>query len=190
MKLNRSLFSFVLLVLLQSVPSVGNAQKLSEQEQSIKRPSLIVIGKVSATLDLVRPEKLTGTVRILPSGDRIAELPKPSEYYVGTVYQFRVEELLKGNKTARAGQTITVLVPGLANTSDRVILSPRFRYLLQLSLLNDAEEYQSMMLMDLNHPSAARQQLDPRTTYVILSDPNGAIPVTAENKRLIENIRH
>ena len=42
----------------------------------------------------------------------------------------------------RSGQTITILIPGPTNVSDRVVLSPQHKYLLKLSLLNeDVEKY-------------------------------------------------
>jgi len=188
MKSKTLLSSFILFAVLHPVLSMAPGQKSGEQGQPVEGASLIVMGRVSANFALVRPDKLAGNgLRTLPNGEKTVELPNPSEYYAGTVYQFRVDEVLKRNKVPRPSQTITVLVPGPI-ASDRVYLSPTSRYLLQLSPLSDAEKYKGMEVMDLNHPAAAKQQFDPRTTFVIINDLHGAVPVTAQNKDLIDSI--
>lgn len=108
----RSLLSISLMVLLQSTSSAERVQKSSDE--TINDPSLIVIGRVSETLDLILPDKLTVNARTLPNWNEIGELPKLSEYYAGTICYVRISEIIKGNKIVRSGQIITVLIPGSA----------------------------------------------------------------------------
>ncbi len=50
----------------------------------------------------------------------------------------------------RSGQTITILIPGPPNVSDRVVLFLQRKYLLKLSLLNeDVKKYKGTAVMDL-----------------------------------------
>lgn len=92
-----------LLVVLQPTSSAISVQKLGGGPTK-DDTSVILIGGVSETFDLVRPDKLTGNTQPLPNGNEIAELPKLSEYYAGTIYHVRISEIIKGNKIVRSGQ--------------------------------------------------------------------------------------
>lgn len=177
----------VLLIVLQPTLSAIRGQKSGEEP--IKDSSVIVIGVVSGTADLIRADKLTTTARTLPNGNEIAELPQRSEYYVGTIYQVRIIEIIKGNKMARSGQTITILIPGPGNVSDSVVLFAQRKYLLQLSSLVDAEKYKGTVVMDLAHSSEAKQPFDSQNVFMPVNHFNNAVPVTEDNKELIERIR-
>jgi hypothetical protein len=184
---NRLLLSIVLLVSLQPTSSAVRVQKSGGEPT--KDPSIIVIGGVSETFDLVRPDKLTGNAHTLPNGDRIAELPQLPEYYAGTIYQLRIDEIIKGNKLVRSGQIITVLIPGPPNVSHRVTLSAQHKYLLQLSSLADAEKYKGTVVMDLSQPAGAKQPFDSHNVFTPIRDVNNAVPITTDNKELIKRIK-
>ncbi|HET6974864.1 MAG TPA: hypothetical protein VFI24_00960 [Pyrinomonadaceae bacterium] len=184
---NRLLLCIVLLVFLQPTSSAEHVQKSSDEP--INDPSVIVIGGVSETFDLVLPDKLTVNARPLPNGNEIAELPKLSEYYAGTIYHVRISEIIKGNKIVRSGQIITVLIPGPPNVSHRVILSAQRKYLLQLASLADAERYKGMVVMELGNPSSAKEPFDSHNVFAPVKDINNAVPVTEDNKDLIKRIR-
>jgi len=184
---NRLLLCIVLLIFLQSMASAGRLQKSGEPTHN--DASIIVIGGVSETFALVRPDKLTGNTRSLPNGNEIAELPKLSEYYAATIYHVRIGEIIKGNKIVRSGQIITVLIPGPPNVSDRVILSAQRKYVLQLASLADAEKYKGMVVTDLGNPSSDKKALISQNVFTLISDVNNAIPVTEDNKELIKRIR-
>ncbi len=185
---NRFLLGVVLLAVLQSSSGVGGKQK--SDMQPAKSATVISIGEVTRTLTLVRPDKLSGSARKLPNGQVAVELPRLSEYSVGTIYEFRADEVLKGNKVVEAGQTIKVLVPGPGNVSDIAAPTSTHPYLLQLALLkDDPEKYVGMVVMDFADPSFGKQQFDVHTTYSIVGYPHGAVPVTEENKRIIQSIR-
>lgn len=184
---NRLLLCIVLLVFLQPTSSAGRLQKSSEEP--INDPSVIVIGGVLETSDLVRPDKLTVNARTLPNGNEIAELPQLSEYYAGTIYHVRISEIIKGNKLVRSGQIITVLIPGPPNVSHRVTLSAQRKYLLQLASLADAEKYKGMVVMELGNPSSAKDPFDSHNVFTLVRDVNNAVPVTADTKELIKRIR-
>lgn len=180
----------VVLSLALQFPSTTASVSKESEELATKSAAVVSIGAVSGTLALVRPDKLTGNTRTLPDGQEIAELPQPREYYVGHNLSVSPCGDTQGNKMVRVGQTITVLVPGLANTSDRVALLPEHKYLLQLSpLKDDAREYEGMVVMDLAHLPAAKQPFALQNTYTIIRDLHGALPVTMENQNLIKVIR-
>ena len=184
---NRLLLCIVLVVFLQPTSSAERLQKSGEEP--INDPSVVVIGGVSETFDLVRPDKLTVNARTLPNGNEIAELPKLSEYYAGTIYHLRISEIIKGNKIVRSGQIITVLIPGPPNVSHRVILSAQRKYLLQLFSLTDAEKYKGMVVMKLANPSSAKEPFDSHDVFTLISDFNNAVPITKDTKELIKRIR-
>jgi hypothetical protein len=178
----------VLLVVLQPTSSAISVQK-SGGGPTKDDTSVILIGGVSETFDLIRPDKLTVNARTFPNGNEIAELPKRSEYYVGTIYQVRINEIIKGNKMVRSGQTITILIPGPGNVSDGVVLFAHRKYLLQLSSLADAENYKGTVVTDLAHSSAAKRPFESQNVFTIVNHFNNAVPVTEDNKELIERIR-
>jgi hypothetical protein len=183
----RFLLYVLLLVVLLAMPCTSMAQKADVQ--LVKTPA-ILIGTISSTSSLVRLDKLGGSVRTLPNGQQVPELPRQSEYLVGTVYQVQINEIIKGNKMVRSGRTITILIPGPTNVSDRVVLSLQHKYLLKLSLLNeDMEKYKGTALMDLAHPSAVKRQFDSRDVFTVTAEIYNAVPITKENKELIERIR-
>jgi hypothetical protein len=184
---NRFLPCIVLLVVLQPTLSAIRGQK-SDAEPN-EDSSVIVIGVISGTSDLIRADKLTTTARTLPNGNEIAELPKLSEYYAGTIYHLRISEIIKGNKIVRSGQIITVLIPGPPIVSHRVIMSAQRKYLLQLSSLVDAEKYKGTVIMDLAHSAEDKQPFDFHNVFTPVRDVNNAVPVTEENKELIKKIR-
>src|SRR5262249_46032146 len=181
------LLCVLLLVVFLLMPYVLLAQKASVQ---LVNASTILIGTISSTSSLVRLDKLGGSVRTLPNGQQVPELPRQSEYLVGTVYQMRINEIIKGNKMLRSGQTIIILIPGPANVSDRVVLSLQRKYLLKLSSLDeDIEKYKGTALMDLAHPSGVTRQFDSRDVFTVTAEIYSAVPITKENKELIERIR-
>lgn len=183
----RFLLCVLLLVVFLQMPCPSLAQKADVQ--LVKTPA-IVIGTILSTSSLVRLDKLGGSVRTLPNGQEVSELPRQSDYLVGTIYQVRINEIIKRNKMVRSGQTITILIPGPANVSDRVVLSMQRKYLLKLSLLNeDVEKYKGTAVMDLAHPSAEKRQFDPRDVFTVTSELDNAVPITEGNKEQIERIR-
>lgn len=184
---NRLLCCVALLVVLHPAISALGVQKSGGGPT--KDSSLTVIGSVSGTLDLVRADKLTANVRTLPNGDKIAELPQRSEYYVGTIYKFQIDEVVRGNKTIRSGQSINVLILGPGSVSHRVVLSAQRKYLLQLSLLDVSEKYKGTVVMDLAQPSGAKQPFDSQNVFMLIGDINSAVPVTKDTKELVKRIR-
>ena len=178
----------VLLVVLQPTSSAISVQK-SGGGLTKDYTSVILIGGVSETFDLVRPDKLTGDAQLLPNGNEITELPKLSEYYAGTIYHVRISEIIKGNKIVRSGQIITVLIPGPPNVSHRVILSAQRKYLLQLASLADPEKYKGMVVMELGNPSSVKKPFDSHNVLTPTKHFYNAVPVTEDNKELIKRIR-
>lgn len=184
---NRIVPCVLLLVVLQPTSSAMRVH--GSGEEPIKGPSVIVIRVVSRTSDLIRPDKLAANSRTLPNGNEIAELPKPSEYYVGTIYKVRINEIIKGNKIVRAGQIITILIPGPRNVTHTVTLSAERKYLIQLQSLTNVEKYEGTVVMDLAQSSEAKHPFDSHDVFTLISDVNTAVPVTEDNKELIKRIR-
>ncbi len=185
---NRFLLCVLLLGVFLPTPCTSMAQKADVQP--VKRPSAILIGTVLSKLSLVRLDKLGGSTLTLSNGQQVSELPRQSEYLVGTIYQFRINEIIKGNKMIHSGQTISILIPGPTNVSERVALFSERKYLLQPSLLDeDAEKYKGTAVMDLAHPSALKQQFDPHNVFTVTSEIHSIVPITEGNKGLIERIR-
>jgi len=116
----RSLVCLVVLAISLTASSNLVAQKSDVDPD--REPLAILIGRASNTSSLVRPEKLYGTGQ---------NLPQASEYLVATIHKFRIDEVVRGNKTIRPGQTISVLIPGPVNVTHRVTLSAQRKYLIR-----------------------------------------------------------
>lgn len=178
MNLIRSFLCLVVLTISLTTSSHLSAEK-SDVEPD-KEPLALLIGRARSTSSLIRPEKLYGT------GEN---LPQPSKYRAGTIYKFQIDEVLRGNKTFRRGQTITVLIPGPGNVSHSVWLSLERRYLIQLASLVDAEKYKGTVVMGVADPSATKEPFDPHDVYTLIRDIDGAVPVTDDTKELIKRIK-
>lgn len=180
MSLIRSLLCLGILTICLPASSHLVAQKSEVHPE--REPLAILIGRASSRLSLVHPEKLYG------SGQN---LPQRSEYVVGTVYKFRIDEVVRGNKTIRPGQTISLLILGPGNVTHTVSLSAQRKYLIQLASLVDAEDYRGTAVMDLADPSNKKQPFDSHDVFTLISDINSAVPITEDkdNKELIKRIR-
>ena len=178
MKLIRSLLCLVVLTLSLITSSHLLAQRSDVQPD--KEPLIILIGRATNRSSLVRPDKLYGDGQ---------NLPQPKDYRAGTIYKFQIDEVVKGNKRIRSGQTITILVPGPGNVSHSVWLSAQRTYLLQLSSSVDAENYKGTVVMDFAQPSPTQQPFDSYDVFTLISDINSAVPVTEDNKELIKRIK-
>jgi hypothetical protein len=178
MNLIRSLVCLVVLAISLTASSNLVAQKSDVDPD--REPLAILIGRASNTSSLVRPEKLYGTGQ---------NLPQASEYLVATIHKFRIDEVVRGNKTIRPGQTISVLIPGPVNVTHRVTLSAQRKYLIQLASLVDGEKYKGTVVMDLAHPSELKQPFDPHDVFTLIRDINSAVPITEDTKGLIKRIR-
>lgn len=178
MNLIRSLLCVVLFM----IPLTASSHLVAEKSdvQPDKEPLAILIGRAISTSSLIRPEKLYGT------GEN---LPQPSEYRAGSIYRFRIDEVVKGNKTIRSGQTISVLIAGPGNVSHSVWLSAQRQYLIQLASLVDAEKYKGTVVMGFADPSATKEPFDSHDVYTLITDVNSAVPVTEDNKELIKRIK-
>ena len=176
-----SIRSLLCLIVL-TIPLITSSHLMAQKSdvQPDKEPFAILIGRATSTSSLIRPEKLYGTGQ---------NLPQASEYRAGTIYRFRIDEVIKGNRTIRSGQTISVLIPGPGNVSHSVWLSAQRQYLIQLGSLVDVEKYKGTVVMGVADPSATKEPFDPHDVYTLISNVNSAVPVTEDNKELIKRIR-
>jgi len=127
-------------------------------EMVVTNSSLIAVGVVLHENQVVWPEKL------YPGPQ---ELPQRSKYMAGTVYQVRIQEIVKGDKKARVAATIEILIPGASGTSDSPTLVLGRKYLVCLSFPGVGEkEYEGAVLMDLKHSPSQFNRLDFKTVYI------------------------
>ena len=178
MNLIRSLLCLIVLTISLSASGHFSAQRSDVQPD--KESLVILIGRATSRSSLVRQDKLYGDGQ---------NLPQPKDYRAGTMYKFQIDEVVKGNKKIRSGQTITILVPGPWNVSHSVWLSAQRTYLLQLSSSVDAENYKGTVVMDFAQPSPTQQPFESYGVFTLLSDINSAVPVTEDNKELIKRIK-
>jgi len=177
MNLIRSLLCLVALMISLTASSHLVAQK---SDGRADKPLAVLIGQATSTSSLVRPEKLYGTGK---------NLPQASEYLVGTIFKFRIDEVVRGNKTIRSGQTISVLIPGPRNVTHSVWLSAERKYLIQLACLVDAEKYKGTVVMGFADPSAAKEPFDSDNVFTLISGMDAAVPINTGTKDLIKRIK-
>ena len=178
-----NLIPSLLCLIVLTIPLITSSHLMAQKSdvQPDKEPLAILIGRATSKSSLIRPEKLYGTGQ---------NLPQPSEYRAGTIYRFRIDEVVvKGNKTIRSGQTISVLIPGPGNVSHSVWLSAQRQYLIQLASLVDAEQYKGTVVMGVADPSATKEPFDPHDVYTLISGIDSAVPITEDSKELIKRIR-
>jgi hypothetical protein len=156
--------------------------------------SPVIIGVVEEPWQkVIRPDKAPKAGKIIPQADGtyIAEVPqRSSDYVVGYIYHFRVQEILKRDQWVRTNQIIQIFVP--ESLEEGVSLPTKQRFLLALSRFEPKKEvFANTSVSRMSEPLSKRgAPFDLRARYYrIAADRNGAISITTKNLKLIEEIK-
>lgn len=168
----------------------GYSTTNADQNPLIEESSAIVVGIIEEQLSVIRPDKIAGASKIRPDGRVMTELPNPSEYMVGSLYRFRVDEVIKKDRGVKKGYVISIFVPGRGTTTHSPAFVKGQRFLIFLSALKeDDKEYEGTSVVNVRNASAGGKRFNPRDIYGVVSGLRGAVPITTENRAIVNEIR-
>lgn len=153
--------------------------------------SNMIIATVERKYWVVHPDKMTSKGTPLPDGKIAVELPKPQDYVVGSLYNVRVEQILKKGKGATASKSIQIFTPGfMASFHTSAPLLEGRKYLLFLELLNpEVGTFSDTKVHKLGADLATAEKFNPKSTFTVIQASNGALEITENNGRVIEEVK-
>jgi len=166
---------------------LASATNLPAQDAPVKESTVIAVGVVQEILSIIRPDKLSHT-RTLADGRKIVELPIPAEYMAGTLYRVRVEDVIKGERKVGKGTVISVLIGGSGSLHALVLVKDQ-RFVIFLSPLKGDDEYKGTLVMSHDNNLSSSKQFNAKGSYVVVSGRAGVIPVTATNRKMINEVK-
>lgn len=117
-------------------------------------------------------------------------IQNPSDYVVGEIYRFRVDEAVKADKPAKSSKILNVFVPGMFPTEGQAALVEKQKYILFLSPLkaND-KQFSGTMIMNPRKSSDMPTTFDPTSNYSVVEDGRGVVALASGNTKLLDEIK-
>ena len=154
-----------------------------------KESSVIVVGVVEKYQSIIRRDKMASTVKQLPDGNKIAELPNPDNYVVGHLVRLRVQEILKNDGMVKSRGIVSIYVPGAFPLEGMPSFVEKERYLVFLSPLKaDRQSFAGATIFQLPE-SSKEPSFDPSSKYVVLRGDSGSINLTSRNRNVINEVK-
>ncbi|HXG91300.1 MAG TPA: hypothetical protein VNN73_02895 [Blastocatellia bacterium] len=151
--------------------------------------ALIVTGVVESSSWVVHPDKMETTSTPLPNGNVRLKLPNPVEFVVGSIYRVNVEEVIKKYGKIKVGSQISVFIPGFMTTEQPSLVEKK-SYLLFLSPLEaDSEQFAGTIVYKPSEPFRNTARFNPQSGYGIVQGQNGAIHISSDNIRVIDDVK-
>src|SRR6185503_20871832 len=142
--------------------------------------AMIVTGVVESSSWVIRPERRVTSTTSLPDGKVIVKPPNPAEYLVGTIFQVKVDRVIKKQGTVKVGSRIRVFVPGFMTTEQPALVEKQ-NYLLFLSkFAADRVTFAGTMTYKPRKQTDSVVRFKPELTYVVAAGPNGAIRISSD----------
>lgn len=118
------------------------------------------------------------------------QLPNPAEFVIGRVTRLRVDEVVKGGRVTKAGNTINIFLPGWAASEASVGFVKGKRYLLLLSYLGTStSNFKDAGIYQPSAPSSKLLSFDPKQYFSVVSGSSGALPYDEGHQATIVNIK-
>jgi hypothetical protein len=155
----------------------------------VKESAVIVVGKVQEEWELIFPKKAISQETPLKDGQVLFTLPNPAEYVVGRIVRLRIDEVIKPYKKLKAGDTITIFLRGRVPYERDAFFLEKQKYLAYLCpLKTDGKEFLDTAI---SKPGATPPEVrfDAKSSYVVNGGNGAAIRLTAENSKLVQEVK-
>jgi len=118
-------------------------------------------------------------------------IANPRDYVVGSLYNVRVEKILKNDNGVRIRRTLRVFVPGfMASAHEGGALLPQGKYLVFLERLNlEDGTFSGTKVHKPETKSANGENFDPKSSFAIVQSGNGAVQITKKNLGIIGQVQ-
>jgi hypothetical protein len=134
---------------------------------------------------------MSSSGKVLPDGTVEGSLPNPRDFVVGSLYQLRVEQILKRNKKVTTASRVEIFVPGyMAGHGTPVFLEGK-KYLVFVRPLNPEGDALNGTFIYKPGVGASEKmvQFRPESKYAVVRGEHGLIGITEKNLRIIDEVK-
>src|SRR5215208_8532882 len=132
--------------------------------------STVLVGVVESKSWVVRKDRMSSSIKVLPDGTVEGDLPNPRDYVVGNLYRLHVEQVLKINKKVMTASRVEIFVPGYMASHGAPIFLEGKKYLVFVRPLNpEGDSFNGTFTYKSG--SGAREkmmQFKPELNYVVV----------------------
>lgn len=161
------------------------------QSQTPGRPAWNVLAKESTTIvtGTVTVEKLWVIDPNKRRGDS-RNIPNPADFVIGHIIHLKVDDVILKDGKAKVGSVIRIFVPGRMPTEGMPAFVPRQRYAVFLSPLKaEKDQFAGTASYQPGAPFGQERAFDPNTSYAVVRNDHGVVPLTVENSKILKEIR-
>ena len=161
------------------------------QAQTPGRPEWNVLAKESTAI-------VTGTVTegklwVIDPNKRRSDstnIPNPADFVIGRIIHLKVDDALLKDGKAKVGSVIEIFVPGWMSTEGMPAFVPGQRYAVFLSPLKaEKNQFAGTARYQPGTSFGQEKSFDPSTSYAVVRNAHGVVPLTAENSKIQKEIR-
>ena len=178
-------------VLLSCLVARAQLPVASSLGQLAHKSDAVIVAVVQSKAWVVRPEKMLIGQKTHPNGNVEVPIPNPRDYVVGSLYNVRVEQILKNDNGVRTRRTLRVFIPGfMASAHEGAALVPGERYLVFLERLNSRDgTFSDTRVHTPETKSANVENFDPNSSFTIVQSGNAAVQITKKNLAIIRQVQ-
>lgn len=163
----------------------------SSLEALPRKSDTVMVAIVESKAWVVRPEKMVGGQTTLPGGNIGVGIPNPRDYVVGSLFNVRIEQILKKHNRVRTSRTLRIFVPGfMASAHESAALVLTGKYLLFLERLeSEGGTFSGTRVHKPDAIAASQEKFDPKSSFTIVQSGNGAVQITEKNLKIIDQVK-
>ena len=172
----------------------ASAGQVGQQRELAEGSDVIIAGRVTGVWWIFDEEKAKQREAAekptrLPDGTYSAPMRIwDQNVVIGRGYRVVVAEVIKGGEKVKIGQTITVYMPHLLNPGSQAVLVEKRRYLLLLRHVRATEQLERARINSTMIVQGGRP-IDFDTLYSVTGDRQGAIEITGDEKKVIDQFK-
>lgn len=160
-------------------------------DELARKSDAVIVAIVESKAWVVRPEKMLAEQKQLPNGSVEVGIPNPRDFVVGSLFNVRIEQILKEHNGVRRGRTVRIFVPGfMASAHEVAAILLGEKYLLFLEALDP--EGGKFVGTKVHRPEANVtnvEDFDPKSSFAVIEAGNGAVQITKKNLELVERVK-
>lgn len=163
----------------------------SSLEVLARKSDTVMVAIVESKGWVVRPEKMISEQKQLPNGNIEVGIPNPRDYVVGSLFNVRIEQILKKHNRVRTRGTLRIFVPGfMASAHQSAALVLGEKYLLFLERLeSEGGTFSGTKVYRPDTKTASDETFDPKSSFIVVESGNGAVQITEKNLKIVDQVK-
>ena len=172
----------------------ASAGQVGQQRELAEGSDVIIAGRVTGVWWIFDEEKAKQREAAekptrLPDGTYSAPMRIwDQNVVIGRGYRVVVAEVIKGGEKVKIGQTMTVFMPGKLIFGNQAVLMEKGKYLLLLRHVRATEQLERARINSTMIVQGGRP-IDFDTLYSVTGDRQGAIEITGDEKKVIDQFK-